>query len=200
MNPPDLGATLRWPDVPAVYGWLSLDRRGRWRLRGDPVTHCGAVAFFNRQYGCDEGGAWFVQNGPQRVFAALDYTPWIVRLTGARSDALLAHTGAAVAGVERAWIDEAGNLLLATERGVALLDDRDLPAMLERLCDAAGTAPSETALLALLEPPAGRHAPEAHAGPLFLAWNGARLPLAGIRRADVPARFGFVAQPAPLTE
>ncbi|MBN9421651.1 MAG: hypothetical protein BGO63_05385 [Candidatus Accumulibacter sp. 66-26] len=200
MNPPDLGATPRWPDVPAVYGWLSLDRRGRWRLRGDPVTHCGALAFFNRQYGCDEGGAWFVQNGPQRVFAALDYTPWIVRLSGAGSDALLAHTGEAIVCVEEAWIDEAGNLLLATERGVALLDDRDLPAMLERLCDAAGAEPSETALLALLDPSTPRHAPEEHSNSLFLAWNGTRLPLAGIRRADVPARFGFVAQPGPLTE
>ena len=25
-------ALARWPDVPAVYGWLSLDARGRWRL------------------------------------------------------------------------------------------------------------------------------------------------------------------------
>lgn len=200
MNPPDLGATLRWPDVPAVYGWLSLDRRGRWRLRGDPVTHCGALAFFNRQYDCDERGAWFVRNGPQRVFAALDYTPWIVRLSGAGSDALLAHTGIAVGNVERAWIDEAGNLLLATERGVALLDDRDLPAMVERLCDTAGAAPTEAALLALLEAPMSGLAADERASPLFLAWNGARLPLAGIRRADVPARFGFVAQPVPLKE
>ena len=29
----------RWPNVPAVYGWMSLDRRGRWCLQGEPVVH-----------------------------------------------------------------------------------------------------------------------------------------------------------------
>lgn len=197
MKPPDFGATQRWPDLPAVYGWLSLDRRGRWRLRGESVTHGGAIAFFNRQYGCAEDGAYFVQNGPQRVFVGLDYTPWVVRLAGAENDALLTHTGDAVEGVERAWIDEAGNLLLTTARGAALLDDRDLPAMLERLCDADGGAPCETALLALLEAPT----PLAKgATSLSLAWSGARLPLASIRRATVATQFGFIAQPASLTE
>jgi hypothetical protein len=33
------------PEVPACYGWLSLDRRGRWRLRGETVTHAGLKAF-----------------------------------------------------------------------------------------------------------------------------------------------------------
>lgn len=194
MSTPDFSAMLRWPDVPAVYGWLSLDRRGRWRLRGEPLAHHGVVTFFNRQYGRDEGGRYFVQNGPQRVFVALDYTPWVVRLAGAGTDSLLAHTGEAVEASGQAWLDEAGNLLLATPAGVALLDDRDLPAMLARVGDAGGAPAPDSALLALLA------APDEASGRLTLRWAGKRLPLCAIRRADVARRFAFVAQPAPLTE
>ena len=31
-------ALARWPDVPALYGWLSLDRRGRWCIQGELIT------------------------------------------------------------------------------------------------------------------------------------------------------------------
>jgi hypothetical protein len=72
MLQPDFSAMLRWPNVPACYGWLSLDRRGRWRLRGEAVTHAGLKDFLNRQYAHDEDGNYFVQNGPQRVFVELD--------------------------------------------------------------------------------------------------------------------------------
>ena len=37
MDESVIRAMDRWPDVPAVYGWLELDVRGRWRLRGEPV-------------------------------------------------------------------------------------------------------------------------------------------------------------------
>ena len=33
MDPAVLRGMARWPDVPAVYGWLALDRRGNWRLK-----------------------------------------------------------------------------------------------------------------------------------------------------------------------
>ncbi|HMN64893.1 MAG TPA: DUF2946 family protein, partial [Burkholderiaceae bacterium] len=38
MDEQVLHAMARWPDVPAVWGWLRLDRRGRWLLvdRGRP--------------------------------------------------------------------------------------------------------------------------------------------------------------------
>ena len=28
----------KWPDVPDVYGWLSLDRRGNWLIRSTSAT------------------------------------------------------------------------------------------------------------------------------------------------------------------
>ena len=72
-------AMAKWPDVPQCFGWLSLDVRGRWRIQGELIAHTRAQAFLSRHYRADEQGRWYVQNGPQQVFVALDYTPWIYR-------------------------------------------------------------------------------------------------------------------------
>ena len=119
----DLSAIAKWPNVPACYDWLSLDRRGNWRLQGERVTHSGLINFINRQYGVDEAGCWFVQNGPQRVFVSLAYTPWVFRREG---EGFISHTGEAAGRVKAVYLDEEGNLLLDTELGIGLLDDRDL--------------------------------------------------------------------------
>ena len=86
----DFSAIAKWPNVPACYEWLSLDRRGDWRLQGERVTHRGLIDFLNKQYASDESGRWFVQNGPQRVFVALACTPWVFRKQEHR---FIAHTG-----------------------------------------------------------------------------------------------------------
>jgi hypothetical protein len=119
----DLSAIAKWPNVPACYDWLSLDRRGNWRLQGERVTHSGLINFINRQYGVDEAGCWFVQNGPQRVFVSLAYTPWVFRREG---EGFISHTGEAAGRVKTVYLDEEGSLLLDTELGIGLLDDRDL--------------------------------------------------------------------------
>jgi hypothetical protein len=120
----DLSAIAKWPNVPACYDWLSLDRRGNWRLQGERVTHSGLINFINCQYGVDEAGCWFVQNGPQRVFVSLAYTPWVFRCEG---EGFTSHTGHAAGAVNAIYLDEEGSLLLDTELGIGLLDDRDLP-------------------------------------------------------------------------
>lgn len=178
---------LRWPNVPACYGWLSLDRRGQWRLRGEPVTHAGLNAFLNRQYAHDENGNYFVQNGPQRVFVELEYTPWVLRLTSGAQ--LETHVGEVVAEISSAALDDDGNLLLDTPRGIALLCDRDLPALLQCLRLPSGAIVDEATLLNIVERPGGG------INGLTLDWQGARLPVASLRRCEVPARYGFVASP-----
>ena len=66
-------ALERWPGVPAVYGWLVLDRRGEWRLRNpasgafERIGNAALRAFIARNYARDAQGAWYFQNGPQRV-------------------------------------------------------------------------------------------------------------------------------------
>jgi len=187
MATPDFSAMLRWPNVPNCYGWLSLDQRGSWRMRGETLTHQGLKDFLNRQYAHDEHGNYFVQNGPQRVFVELDYTPWIVHL--AAPDGLETQVGEAVSELRGAAIDEAGNLLLEIPAGIALLCDRDLPALLPYLRLANGEVADDDALLAAIErPPAGVSA-------LTLVWQEQRVPLLPVRRSDVPKRYGFIASP-----
>ena len=184
---PDFSGMLRWPNVPACYGWLSLDRRGQWRMRGEPVTHAGLVNFLNRQYGHDEHGNYFIQNGPQRVFVELDYTPWVLRLNS--ENTLLTHTGDAIEDLRGAAFDEEGNLLLECLDGIALLCDRDLPALLACLRQPGGEAASDADLLAVLDQAPGT------SNTLSLEWDGKPIPVGILRRQDVTRRYGFVAVP-----
>jgi len=184
---PDFSGMLRWPNVPACYGWLSLDRRGQWRMRGEPVTHAGLTNFLNRQYGHDEHGNYFIQNGPQRVFVELDYTPWVLRLSS--ENTLLTHTGDPVEDIRGAAFDEEGNLLLECMDSIALLCDRDLPALLASLRQPGGEAANDADLLAILD-----QSPET-SGLLSLEWDGKHIPVGILRRKDIALRYGFVAAP-----
>lgn len=112
----------KWPDVPAVYGWLELDRRGQWRIKGERIAHAGLREFIARNYQADELGRWFFQNGPQRVFVSLAYAPLVVHYEGER---LLDQCGRPV--VPRAtYVDDEGSVLVEGGAAIALLDDRDL--------------------------------------------------------------------------
>lgn len=173
----------KWPDVPAVFGWLSLDARGRWWVSDTVVEHAGLAGFIGRNYQADAAGRWYFQNGPQQVFVALAYTPWVFRLDGDGS--LLTHTGAAPRPVA-AWLDEEGHLLFSTSDGdIGILHDADLPAAIERLRCAGGEAVDPERLLDTDNWPRG-------AGiTLAAAW----IPLSPIRRSEVAPRFGFVPTP-----
>lgn len=123
----------KWPNVPAVYGWLSLDRRGNWRIKGERVTNAALRDFIGRNYAADERGCWYFQNGPQRVFVSLAYTPWVVHHEG---DRLFDQRGKLFAPTA-VYQDEEGSVLIAGDGQVALLDDRDL----ERYADRAEALP-----------------------------------------------------------
>ncbi len=112
----------KWPNVPAVYGWLSLDRRGQWRIKGEKIANQALREFIGRNYEADERGRWFFQNGPQRVYVKLDYTPLVVHFEG---DALEDHRGRAFRA-DAAYLDDGGSVVMAGGGTAALLDDRDL--------------------------------------------------------------------------
>jgi hypothetical protein len=188
MDPSVIRAMARWPNVPAVYGWLSLDRRGRWCLRGEPVTHRGAIEFMNRNYACTDSGQWYFQNGPQRVFADLDYTPWIFTL--AASHELTDHTGRQVGELRGAWLDEDGNLLLLSERGVGLLCDRDLGRISDDFCIAGDGLCDDESIARLIEGGAA-----AQVERIFLKWSDERIELKTMQRDEVAGQFGFEPQP-----
>lgn len=112
----------KWPNVPAVYGWLSLDRRGQWRIKGERIANAALRDFIARNYDADARGRWYFQNGPQRVYVTLDYTPLVVHFDG---DVLRDHC-ARFFPRSATLLDDRGSVLVAGEGRVALLDDRDL--------------------------------------------------------------------------
>jgi hypothetical protein len=184
-------AMQKWPNVPAVFGWLRLDRRGHWWVKSggtqgvpafERIGNSAVAAFIGRNYAPDERGRWFFQNGPQRVFVRLDYLPLVYRLEGA---ALVAHTGVAAGEARAAWLDEQGSLVLDTALGAGLLSDRDLPQAANAFADAAGAPIDDDPFL------------NAQRGTLRLALDGVSLPVQPLLAADAPARFGFDPSPAP---
>lgn len=134
-------ALKKWPNVPACEGWLGLDARGDWYLRDDRAQAAGPFPqvkgsrllhenlreFIHRNYQPDEHGAWYFQNGPQRVYAELEVAPfvWGVQREG---DAfrVTAHSGLEAGAVRTAWVDEHGRLFLATEGGFGLVRSLDM--------------------------------------------------------------------------
>jgi hypothetical protein len=124
----------KWPNVPAVFGWLALDRRGNWLIKGSRVGNAALREFIGRNYEADERGRWFFQNGPQRVYVKLAYTPFVVHYEG---EGLFDQCGRPFAA-RATFLDDEGSVLVQGERGIALVDDRDL----ERYADSAERLPT----------------------------------------------------------
>jgi len=135
-------ALKKWPNVPDCRGWLALDARGDWYLRdegcqwagpfpqikGSRIEHAKLREFIERNYLADGSGAWFFQNGPQRVYVDLEAAPWVWRLMvdpAAAAPTITSHTGAS-ARFESAWLDEAGRLFLATDLGFGIVHTLDM--------------------------------------------------------------------------
>lgn len=148
MDEQVIAAMARWPDVPSVFGWLSLTESGQWRLHpqgdalqdsaqgGEAITSPQILAFINRNYGADESGQWYFQNGPQRVYVRLDAAPYIAHTTTDASNGrfkLRTHTGLDIREVQALYLTPQGHLYVDTDRGAALIAGRDLPAFLDAL-------------------------------------------------------------------
>lgn len=188
-------AIARWPDVPAVFGWLSLDGRGRWRLHpqgqatqggeGESITNTQILEFINRNYGHDDAGRWFFQNGPQRVFVRLDAAPFVLRLSDDNGH-LVTHTNVPVESISGWWLDDAGQLYAMTQAGGGIVLDRDLPALLEKLV----AEPGKPLLDALADLAPGQS--------IAVSWPGAypAAPLRPITRQAVAQQLAFDPNPA----
>lgn len=184
-----LRAIAKWPDVPACYGWLQLDRRGHWLLKGARITHARAVAFLNRNYASDDDGAWFVQNGPQRVYCELACTPWVYRLDG--HDTLVTHTGLPVQELTTVYVDEQGNVLATSEHGIGLLDDRDIVRFAATL--RVPGAPETDAAEQLAALAAGTQEDR------ILRHGDRDVPARTVSSANLDVTFGFIAAPVAPT-
>ncbi|MDP9142253.1 MAG: DUF2946 family protein [Pseudomonadota bacterium] len=181
-------ALERWPNVPALYGWLGLDRRGRWTIKGELITRPQIIDTINRNYAADDAGRWYFQNGPQRGYVSLASAPLVLRADA--DGALFTHTNLPVTAASTAWLDENGGLLLHTAHGPAALDDQDLEWLLQRL-SVDSRAVSEDEIFDALALPSGT--PTA----LNLTLAEHTLAVTRLDLADAPTRLGFQRSPAP---
>ncbi|UYO92851.1 DUF2946 family protein [Pollutimonas sp. M17] len=205
-----VAAMARWPDVPDVFGWLSLTERGEWRLhprgdaldahlaagqgleRGEAISSPPILRFIDRNYGADEAGQWYFQNGPQKVYVRLDAAPYVVHATGGPDNgpSLTTHNGLPVNELRGWWLDDEGRLYTQTEHGPALVAGRDLESVLSWL-----RAPDGGTALEWLEA-----RPWAAADVLTVEWAGIPEPSAELRFCParaIPGTLGFVARPRP---
>ena len=155
-----LAALRKWPSVPHCHGWLALDARGDWYMRDDAtqrsgpfpahkgsrIEHDRLIEFIGRNYGCDEHGAWFFQNGPQRVYVDLEAAPWVLRwpqpAPGPGEPLVFkTHTGLDAAAGE-AWLDEVGRLFVSTPLGLGIVHSMDMHAAADAV-EAGLLAPRE---------------------------------------------------------
>jgi Protein of unknown function (DUF2946) len=159
-------ALKKWPNVPHCRGWLALDARGDWYMRDDRVQAAGPFPqvkgsrilhdklrdFIHRNYAADEHGAWFFQNGPQRVYVELEAAPFVWRLSpgapgSGDAPAIASHSGLP-AQFESAWLDERGRLFLATGLGLGLVHTLDMEAAADAV-ERGAWAPQEIHFAAL---------------------------------------------------
>jgi hypothetical protein len=184
-----LRALQRWPNVPALFGWLGLDRRGRWLIQGESITHPRIVQTINRNYAADEHGRWYFQNGPQRGYMQLASTPWIL-FVGEDSSSLVTHAGQPVERVTNAYLDEQGALVLLTEHGPGELIGSDLSWALERM--SARQHPIDDEMLA-----AALSVPSGSDTEITLSLASSAVPLRRLNFADAPSALGFDRMPTP---
>jgi hypothetical protein len=158
-------ALRKWPNVPHCYAWLALDARGDWYMRDDRIQMAGPFPrvkgsridheklreFIARNYAADASGAWFFQNGPQRVYVELEAAPWVWRLQTDPSSSVVvtSHTGLAALPAET-FVDETGRLFLASDLGLGIVHTLDMNVAGD-LVERGVWRPQEAAFDALVE-------------------------------------------------
>lgn len=220
-------ALRRWPQVPDVYGWLSLSERGQWRLhengagwvagqnqpavnavQGEPIESLQIRSFIDRNYAHDERGRWYFQNGPQRVYVRIDAAPYVLHFDDV-SHQFTTHNNLTARQIQSWWIDDEGRLYACTEHGPGLVSGRDTLAVFQALQTSTGEP-----LLSVLErrappiQPADDTAPKtpAQIPAAYRVWlpackaavpNVAPAPLHFCPTGQLADQLGFARCPAP---
>ena len=188
-------ALAKWPNVPHCYGWLALDARGNWRMRneyaqqhnlpGDKIVHPALLGFINRNYGYDEQGRWYFQNGPQRVYVDLEVAPYIAHTDPMHGFVL--QTEQPLQNIAAAYLSDQGKLFLQGDDKIALLDDRDMAQCLSQLYLHDVAITDEQLLTWLAEGGNNDH--------LTLQCTEKKVPVHYIMDAAVVATFNFIRLP-----
>jgi hypothetical protein len=186
-----LASIAKWPNVPAVYGWLALTARGEWRLRAEPIGNAAIREFIGRSYAVDRYGRAYFQNGPQRVYVDLERAPWVYQV--AADGTVSAHTGARPRRCLGAVLLDDHDLALVTDLGVGGIDDRDLAHALRAVTDRTGLVLNEQGVDRWLD---GRD--EAFIEPRLLMLQGARTHIERLRASELASQYRFETAPRDL--
>ena len=188
-------STIKWPNVPDVYNWLMLDERGDWRIKEEKISHKGLIDVINAHYQADDKGRWFFQNGPQRVFVTLAYTPYVLSVTSHDSITYFkTQTNVIIRSVDRLWIDNKDRLLVSWKNGIGLVSDRDLPLLADKLTHE--TEPFDrmnSTELDLIK----QRTPSRSKTSLKLTMNQKTYDILFINAIEVSQLFGFDSNPIP---
>ena len=102
-------------------------------LPGETIKHRGLIEFIQRNYATDSLGQWFFQNGPQRVYVDLDYTPFISRIHLENQEKILRTTFGQKIEPQQCWMDENGQIILKADVDVqCLLNENNQAFTLEK--------------------------------------------------------------------
>ncbi|ABP35035.1 DUF2946 family protein [Polynucleobacter asymbioticus] len=206
MDDQVLRSLVKWPNVPECFGWLALDRRGQWRMRdefaqqnhlsGQVIVHRALSEFISRNYACDQAGNYFFQNGPQRVFVTLDYTPWIVRITPAQEGSQFLTQCQTPFAPSAAFSDEQGNIYIAGSTHQTIDENNQKQSFVNEACQSVAILHdhdldhfSELAIL--------REQACSFGG--SWTWHGKQLPLDPILSNELSQRFHYIKSPTPTT-
>lgn len=188
-------STIKWPNVPDVYNWLMLDERGDWRIKEEKISHKGLIDVINAHYQADDKGRWFFQNGPQRVFVTLAYTPYVLSVASHDSITYFkTQNNVIIKSVDRLWIDNKDRLLVSWKNGIGLVSDRDLPLLADKLTHE--TEPFDrmnSTELDLIK----QRTPSRSKTSLKLTMNQKTYDILFINTIEVSQLFGFNSNPSP---
>lgn len=201
-------ALAKWPNVPSIAGWLALSEQGNWLLTSPGkafadndflrVSNQRIQKFIATNYAAEKDGRYFFQNGPQKAYVTLEYTPWIFRIVPAEQGwVLVSHTGLVVMPSE-VYSDENGKILLNTNVGIGLLFSGDTSLFSDSLIESAQVEFEHSANW-WVPTDLSKSLP---AQVLALRSSGVKpevrklsVPIQFIKSSELPAQFGFNPNP-----
>ena len=203
MDEQVLRSLIKWPNVPHCFGWLALDRRGQWRMRdefsqanqlaGNVIRHTTLNEYISRNYAHDSLGRYFFQNGPQRVFIALDATPFIARIIpSASGPQLLTQCGTEIKP-QGVLSDEKGNIYITGLFQQAFSDQVDGAVFTKT--ESLSVALFHDHDLDLFSEQSQVHE-DACSFRGFWQWQGNQLPIEPIHSRELAHRFNFIKAPS----
>ena len=205
MDDQVIRSLTKWPNVPACYGWLALDRRGQWRMRdefaqqnnlpGTVIVHQALNEFISRNYACDTEGRYFFQNGPQRVFITLDATPWIVRIIPSNQEVRLLTQCKSPIEPSAALSDENGHIYIVGTISQVIYENSNQAQTTFSSQEKEGVALLHDHDLELFSELAILREEACSFGGSW-NWHGKQLPLDPIHSSELASRFHYIAKPS----